>query len=42
MWEMDLIESENMTGTSTYIFNVGGEEYGKEVPNTITANFWDL
>jgi len=41
-WEIELIETENMTTGSKYIFTVGGKEYIRDVPNEATKAFWDL
>ncbi len=41
-WEIELVESENMEGTQNYAFEIGGERFEREVPNQITANFYEL
>ncbi len=41
-WEIELVESENMDGTQNYAFEIGGERFEREVPNEISANFYEL
>lgn len=41
-WEIELVESENMEGTQNYAFEIGGERFEREVPNEISANFYEL
>jgi hypothetical protein len=41
-WEIELVESDNMDGTQNYVFEIGGERFEREVPDEITANFYEL
>lgn len=42
IWEVDLIENENMSPGAYYNFEFNGKKYRKIVPNEIRKNFWDL
>ncbi len=41
-WEIELVESENMEGTQNYAFEIGAERFEREVPNELSANFYEL
>lgn len=41
-WEIELAETENMDGTQRYAFAIGDELFEREVPNEISANFYEL
>lgn len=42
IWEIDLVENENMSPGAYYNFEFNGTKYRKIVPNEIRKNFWDL
>ncbi len=41
-WEIELVETDNMVGTQRYRFEIDGEVFDREVPNEISANFYEL
>lgn len=41
-WEMELVDTANMTGTPQYTFLISGQDYNRDVPDEVSANFWDL
>lgn len=41
-WEMELVDTANMTGTPQYTFLISGQDYNRDVPDQVSANFWDL
>jgi hypothetical protein len=41
-WEMELVETDNMSNTPTYTFLINEKDYNRNVPNQQNANFWDL
>lgn len=41
-WEIELVETENMIGTQRYKFEIDGEVFDREIPNEISANFYEL
>jgi hypothetical protein len=41
-WEIELVETANMEGTQRYAFEIGGDRFDRQVPDEVSANFYEL